>query len=155
MGPAWQVYCASSRRRYVTVHARIVRSAAIIPWWAPWAVLVASGVRAPIKPDDSVVCASALPSEPRWVPVLVATVDNLDALRPPGLVNRSKRREEGLAGCYPRNRGARRARSPVIAHRSACAGLVCDRPLTIQGESFAPVKSPSLDSRTIQLRVKP
>jgi hypothetical protein len=63
--------------------------------------------------------------------------------------------EEGLARCITRNRGALRVGSPAIAHRSACARHVRDRPSASQGESSAPVDSPSFDSLTIQLRVKP
>jgi hypothetical protein len=79
---------------------------------------------------------------------VVAAVDNLDARRPPSLMKRSERMEEGTAGCYPHNWGARRAGSPVIPHRSACAGFLRDRSSTVQGKSSTPVKLPSLASRT-------
>jgi hypothetical protein len=85
----------------------------------------------------------------------IAAIDNLDARRLPGLVKQSERKEEGLAGCCPRNWCAQRAWSPVIARRRACAGLVHDRPSTNRGESSAPVKSPTSDSQTTQLRIKP
>jgi hypothetical protein len=79
---------------------------------------------------------------------VLAAVDNLDARRPPSLVKRSERMEEGTAGCYPHNWGVWRAGSPVIPHRSACAGFLHDRSSIVQGKSSAPVKLPSLGSRT-------
>jgi hypothetical protein len=79
---------------------------------------------------------------------VVAAVDNLNARRPPSLVKRSKRMEEGTTGCYPHNWGAWRASSPVIPHRSACVGFLRDRSSTVQGKSFVPIKLPSLASRT-------